>query len=80
MDIKGLSPKMEYFRIYWSINPIVPVEGCCRLFIKYAIPLLCMFFSVIVWCMLRCVDFRVQVMVVMWIFVIWRYLYNTVWC
>ncbi len=31
MDIKGLSPKMEYFKIYWSVNPIVPVKGCCRL-------------------------------------------------
>jgi hypothetical protein len=42
-----------WYLIYWSINPIVPVKGCCRLFIKYAIPLLCMIFSVIVWCMLK---------------------------
>jgi hypothetical protein len=34
------------------------------LVVKYAIPLLCMNFSVIVWCILKVYIFRVQVMVV----------------
>ncbi len=42
-----------WYLIYWSNNPIVPDKGCCHLFIKYAIPLLCMIFSVIVWCILK---------------------------
>ncbi len=42
-----------WYLIYWSNNPTVPVKGYCRLFIKYAISLLCMIFSIIVWCMLK---------------------------
>ncbi len=41
-----------WYLIFLVINPIVPVKACCRLFIKYAIPLLCMIHSVIVWCLL----------------------------